>query len=284
MSPSLSFEIQELLDIIRVIILVHLRKGAAVEKSRLKHEIDRVCAGYACIETRDLDNALGQMASEGLISDSGQTVQLTEQGAKLGREWARLLLRKEPILEVVAGLVDGSVTALVVILSALFAGLATRAAAFAASLTLSAVAVTNFSSFLLGGITEDLADMITLQTLMNYSLSDIADTAERDKSLMLVKHLFTVLHKEISRSNLIAALTCSTTTFLAGILPILTYLTLPRPFNIALSLVMVATVVGVFLVRYRSERSQVHWKTTLLETIVIVAIAVIVSLLIGGTA
>ena len=273
-----------MLDIIRVIILVHLRKGAAVEKSRLKHEIDRVCAGYACIETRDLDNALGQMASEGLISDSGQTVQLTEQGAKLGREWARLLLRKEPILEVVAGLVDGSVTALVVILSALFAGLATRAAAFAASLTLSAVAVTNFSSFLLGGITEDLADMITLQTLMNYSLSDIADTAERDKSLMLVKHLFTVLHKEISRSNLIAALTCSTTTFLAGILPILTYLTLPRPFNIALSLVMVATVVGVFLVRYRSERSQVHWKTTLLETIVIVAIAVIVSLLIGGTA
>jgi VIT1/CCC1 family predicted Fe2+/Mn2+ transporter len=126
--------------------------------------------------------------------------------------------------------------------------------------------------------------MITLQTLMNYSLSDIPDMAERDKSLMLVKHLFTVLHKEISRSNLIAALTCSVTTFLAGIFPIVTYLTLPKPFNIALSLAIVATVVGVFLVRYRSERSQVHWKTTLLETIVIVAIAVIVSLLIGGNA
>jgi VIT1/CCC1 family predicted Fe2+/Mn2+ transporter len=255
-----------------------------MEKSKLKLEIDRACAGYACIEMRDLDNALGQMVSEGLISDGGQTVQLTEQGTKLGREWARLLLRKEPILEVVAGLVDGSITALVVTLSALFASLATRAAAFAASLTLSAVAVTNFSSFLLGGITEDLADLITLQTLMNYSLSDIADMAERDKSLMLVKHLFTVLHKEISRSNLIAALTCSTTTFLAGVLPILTYLILPRPFNIALSLVIVATVVGVFLVRYQSERSQVQWKTTLLETIVIVAIAVIVSLLIGGNA
>jgi len=280
--PGLSFEIQELLDIIRVIVLVNLRKGAPAEKSKLKLEIDRVCAGYACIETRDLDNALGQMVSEGLISDSGKTVQLTEQGAKLGREWARLLLRKEPILEIVAGLVDGSITALVVILSALFAGLATRAAAFAASLTLSAVAVTNFSSFLLGGITEDFADMITLQSLMNYSLNDITDMAERDKSLTLVKHLFTVLHKEISRSNLIAALTCSTTTFLAGILPILTYLLLPRPVNIVLSLLIVATVVGVFLVRYRSERSQVHWKTTLLETIVIVAIAVIVSLLIGG--
>lgn len=283
-SAGLSFEIQELLDIIRVIILVNLREGTPAEKSRLKREIDKVCAGYACVETRDLDRALGQMTSEGLINDDGQMVRLTEQGAKLGREWARLLLRKEPILEVVAGLVDGSVTALVVILSALFAGLAIPAAAFAASLTLSAVAVTNFSSFLLGGITEDLADMITLQSLMNYSLNDIPDKAERDKSLMLVKHLFTVLHKEISRSNLLAALICSTTTFLAGILPILTYLTLPKPINVALSLVIVATIVGVFLVRYRSERSKVHWKTTLLETIVIVAIAVVVSLLIGGKA
>lgn len=44
MSCGLSFEIQELLDIIRVVVLVNLRKGVAVEKSRLKLEIDRVCA------------------------------------------------------------------------------------------------------------------------------------------------------------------------------------------------------------------------------------------------
>ncbi len=283
MSPGLSIGIEELLDIIRVIVLVNLRNGASVEKSRLKHEIDGVCAGYACVETRDMDNAFRRMVSEGLLRDEGQAVQLTEKGVDLGVEWARVLLRKEPILEVVAGLVDGSVTALVVVLSALFAGLATRAAAFAASLTLSAVAVTNFSSFLLGGITEDFADMVTLQTLINYSLSDIADAGERDKSLRLIKHLFMVLHKEINRSNLVAALTCSVTTFLAGIVPIVAYLTLPRPVNIGVSLAVVAAVVGVFLVRYRSERSQVHWKTTLLETVVIVAIAVIVSLLVGGS-
>jgi len=282
-SPGLSIGIEELLDIIRVIVLVNLRNGASVEKSRLKHEIDGVCAGYACVETRDMDNAFRRMVSEGLLRDEGQAVQLTEKGVDLGVEWARVLLRKEPILEVVAGLVDGSVTALVVVLSALFAGLATRAAAFAASLTLSAVAVTNFSSFLLGGITEDFADMVTLQTLINYSLSDIADAGERDKSLRLIKHLFMVLHKEINRSNLVAALTCSVTTFLAGIVPIVAYLTLPRPVNIGVSLAVVAAVVGVFLVRYRSERSQVHWKTTLLETVVIVAIAVIVSLLVGGS-
>lgn len=284
MQASLSFEIQELPDIIRVIVLVNLRKGTEVQKSWLKHQIDRVCTGYACVEMRDLDKALGQMTSEGLIYDEDGMVRLTEQGARLGKEWASLLLKKEPILEVVAGLVDGSVTGLVVILSALFAGLAVRAAAFAAFLTLSAVAITNFSSFLLGGITEDLADMITLQTLMNYSLSDIPDKSEREKSLKLVKDLFAVLHKEISRSNLFAAIICGTTTFFAGLLPILTYFMLPKPFDIVLSLSMVGTVVGVFLVRYRSQRSKVHWKVTLLETVVIVAIAVIVSLLVGGSA
>jgi VIT1/CCC1 family predicted Fe2+/Mn2+ transporter len=119
---------------------------------------------------------------------------------------------------------------------------------------------------------------------MNYSLSDIPDGAEREKSLMLVKRLFMVLHKEISRSNLFAAIICGTTTFLAGIVPILTYFILPAPFHIVVSLAIVGTVVGVFLVRYRSRWSKVHWKVTLLETAVIVAIAVIASLLIGGIA
>lgn len=280
----MSFEIQELPDIIRVIVLINVSKGAKLQKSLLKHKIDRVCASYVCVETEDLDRTLGEMASEGLILDEDGMVQLTEQGAKLGKEWQSLLLKKEPIIEVVAGLVDGSITGLVVILSAFIAALTAKAAVFAAFLTLSSVAITNFSSFLLGGITEDLADMITLQTLMNYSLSDIPDKQEREKSLMLVKHLFTVLHKDINRSNLFAAIICGTTSFIAGVMPILVYFVLPKPLNIILSLAIVATVAGVFLVRYRSRRSKVHWKITLLETAVIVTIAVIASLLIGGIA
>lgn len=280
----MAFEIQDLPDIIRVIVLLDLSKRATLEKPILKHEIDKVCAGFACVEMSDIDKALNDMASEGLVRYSGNTVQLTEQGLKLGKEWQSLLLKKEPILEIVAGLVDGSITGLVVILSAFIAGLTFRAAAFAAFLTLGAVAITNFSSFLLGGITEDLADMLTLQNLMNYSLSDIVDHQERDKSLMLVKHLFTVLHKEISRANIIAAITCGTTTFMAGIIPIAAYLMLPRPYDIILSLTIVATIVGVFLVRYRSKRTKVHWKVTLLETVVIVVLASVVSLLIGGIA
>jgi hypothetical protein len=81
-------------------------------------------------------------------------------------------------MEIVAGLVDWAVTSLVVILSAIIATLTgattllgePKTLIFAALLTLSAVAITNFSSFLLGGITADLADIMTLQNLMNYSL------------------------------------------------------------------------------------------------------------------
>ena len=236
----------------------------------------------------ELDKALKEMASEKLIIEANGTVQLTEQGRKLGKEWESLLLKKEPILEVVAGLVDGSITGLVVILSAFIAAftsaLTPAQTVFAAFLTLSAVAITNFSSFLLGGITEDLADIMTLQTLMNYSLSDIPDKKERAKSLLIVKKLFTLLGKEIHRSNVYAAVICGTTTFLAGSIPIVTYILLPSPLNLILSLTVVAIIAGIFLVRYRSKKTRVHWKVTLTETIVIVVIATVVSLILGGIA
>jgi DNA-binding PadR family transcriptional regulator len=277
-----SFEIQELPDIIRVIVLLNLSKGTRMPKSSLKRRIDRVCVGFVCIEMGDLEKALKEMAAEGLIIDTDDTVQLTEQGLKLSKEWESLLLKKEPILEIVAGLVDGSITGLVVILSAFIAALTAKAVIFAAFLTLTAVAITNFSSFLLGGITEDLADIMTLQNLMNYSLSDIPDKNERDKSLLLVKKLFTLLDKEIHRSNLYAAIICGTTTFLAGSIPIITYISLSSPLNMVLSLTMVAVIAGVFLVRYRSKKTRVHWKITLYETIAIVAIATIASLIIGA--
>jgi hypothetical protein len=232
----------------------------------------------------DLDKTLQEMSSEELITQYDDTVQLTKQGVKLSKEWESLLLKKEPILEVVAGLVDGSITGIVVIISAFIAALTVKAAIFAAFLTLSAVAITNFSSFLLGGITEDLADILTLQNLMSYSLSDIPDKKERDKSLLLINKLFNLLDKEIHRSNLYAAIICGTTTFLAGSIPIITYIVLAPPFNFILSLTIVAVIVGVFLVRYRSKKTRVNWKITLYETIAIVIIATVASLIIGGIA
>lgn len=284
MTYCVAFEIQELPDVVRIIVLLSLNKGNKMQKSSLKRRIDKVCTSYVCVEMNDLEKTLKEMNAERLIIDANGEVQLTKQGLRLGKEWESLLLKKEPILEVVAGLVDGSITGLVVILSAFIAGLTAKTAMFAAFLTLTAVAITNFSSFLLGGITEDLADIMTLQTLMNYSLSDIPDKKERDKSLLLVKKLFTLLHREINRSNIFAAIICGTTTFLAGSIPIITYLALSSPLNIILSLTIVGTIVGVFLVRYRSKKTRVNWKITMFETVAIVTIAVIASLLLGGVA
>ncbi len=286
----MSFEIQELPDVIRVIVLLNLSKGAKIKKSALKNRVDGICVSYACIEMNELDKALKEMSAEGLIIEKEDMVQLTPQGQRLGKEWESLLLKKEPIMEVVAGLVDGSITSLVVILSAFIATLTANTAffgnpktvVFAAFLTLSAVAITNFSSFLLGGITEDLADIMTLQNLMNYSLSDIPDKKERDKSLLLVQKLFTLLGKQIHRSNLYAAIICGTTTFLAGIFPIAAYLVLPPYYNIVVSLILVIAIAGVFLVRYRSKKTRVNWKVTLSETIAIVIIATVASLLLGA--
>ena len=252
----------------------------------LKKRIDKVCASYSCLEMSELDKALKEMASEGLIVEHNGTVQLTAQGLKLGKEWESLLLKKEPILEVVAGLVDGSITGIVVILSALVASFTAQLqlSIFAAFLTLSAVSITNFSSFLLGGITEDLADILTLQNLMNYSLSDNPNKKERDKSLIMIKKLFTLLNKEIHRSNVVAAVICGTTTFIAGCIPIATYILLPSPLDIILSLSLVAIIVGIFLVRYRSKKTRVNWKISLYETIAIVGLATIASLVLGGIA
>lgn len=280
----MSFEIQELPDVIRVIVLLTLSKGDRVPKNSLKRRLDRVCASHVCIEMSDLEKTLKEMTIEGLILEDEAAVQLTERGSKLSREWESLLLKKDPILEVVAGLVDGSITGIVVILSAFVAALSTQVAIFAALLTLSAVTITNFSSFLLGGITEDLADIMTLQNLMNYSVSDIPDKKERDKSLLLINKLFILLSKQIHRSNIYAAIICGITTFLAGIMPIVTYLVLPSPINVVLSLSIVSTVVGLFLVRYRSKKTRVNWKVTFSETIIIVIIASVASLILGGIA
>jgi hypothetical protein len=281
-----SFAIEDLPDVIRIIVLLNLSKGHRMKKSTLKRRIDRVCVSIACVDMNELEKALKQMVAEELIIETDDAVQLTKQGVQMGKEWESLLLKKEPILEVVAGLVDGSITSIVVVLSAFIATLDTRTILFAALLTLSAVAITNFSSFLLGGITEDLADILTLQNLMNFSLDDIPDKAERAKSLMLVKSLFTILDREIHRSNLYAAIICGTTTFIAGIIPIAAFvLLLPEsPLNMVVSFAIVGAVVGVFLVRYRSKKTRVNWKVTLTETVVIVIIATVASLLLGGFA
>jgi len=81
-----SFEIQELLDVIRIIVLLNLSKGVKIKKSTLKNLVDRVCVSYACIDMSELDRALKEMSAEGLLVENDDMVQLTPQGQKLGKE------------------------------------------------------------------------------------------------------------------------------------------------------------------------------------------------------
>jgi hypothetical protein len=279
---GMSLRIEELRDVIKIAALLNIGIKENVETNLLEERLNKICGDSICFAPSELDAALNEMVSEGLISSRNGMIKLTGRGKRLSLDWRNLLLKKEPVIEVVAGLTDGSVAGLVVILSAFLTGLASSIALFAAFLTLSAVAITNFSSFFLGGITQDISDLITLENLMNHSLKDIADLKERDKSIRMVKELFAVLHSEISRSNLFAAVLCGTTTFLAGTIPIAAYLLLPQPSNIVVSLGIVGAVVGVFLVGYRSKRARVHWKVTLFETVAIIIVASIASLLLGA--
>ena len=97
-----------------------------------------------------------------------------------------------------------------------------------------------------------------------------------------MQKLINLLGKQIHRSNLYGAIISGSTTFVAGIIPIATYLALQPIYNIAVSLGEVVVISGVFLARYRSKKTRVNWKVTLAETIAIVIIATVVSLLLGS--
>ena len=47
---------------------------------------------------------------------------------------------------------------------------------------------------------------------------------------------------------------------------------------------LVGAVVGIFLVRYRSRKTRMNWKITLIETMTIIIVATIASLFLGGIA
>ena len=128
---------------------------------------------------------------------------------------------------------------------------------------------------------EDTVDTAKPQELQ---FKRYPDKKERDKSLILINKLFILLNKEIHRSNLYAAIICGGTTFFAGIVPIATYILLPSPYDSVFSLSTVAAVVDLFRVRYRSKKTRFNWKITFIETIVIIIVATVASLILGGIA
>lgn len=271
-----------MVDVLRVFILIELDENPLSKRS-LKRKIDSLCKGRFSIEAKDLDETLKSMVDEGLIIDRDGYVQLTEKGIQISDEWRNLLLKDEPILEIVAGIADGSVTGLVVILSSIIAGLATNITLIAAILSLATVAITNFSSFLLGGMTEDVADVVTLQNLITYSLSDIPDAREKEKSLFLARKMLNLLREKRGRMSVLSASACGITTFISGIMPIAAYLMLSPPLNIIVSILIVSVITALFLVHYRSSKTKIPWKITLFQTVVIMTVAIIASLILSAS-
>lgn len=277
----MSFEVQDLYDVIKIITLLILGKNSRIGVSELSKRIEELCEKRICVELNDINRALSELQNEGLITKKGEYIELTSVGLKISDDWRSLLLKSEPVLEIVAGLTDGSVTSLMVIISSFLAKLSSKLTIFTALLTLASVAITNFSSFFLGGVTEDISEIIAIKRLMDYSLSDNPDKGQRLKSIELLKQIFSLLNMEVQKINIISAVLCAVTTLFAGFLPITLYLTFPAPYNFIASITLVGVIVILLLARYRSKMTKVPLKITLLETLVIILAATLASILLG---
>ncbi|MCX8188479.1 MAG: hypothetical protein N3F64_02095 [Nitrososphaeria archaeon] len=277
----MSFEVQDLYDVIKIVTLLVLGKNSRIKVYELKSKIEELCGKRMCVESSDINRALMELQNEGLIIVKGEYIELTSVGLKVSEDWKSLLLKSEPVLEIVAGLTDGSVTSLMVILSSFFAKLSSKLTIFTALLTLASVAITNFSSFFLGGVTEDISEIIAIKRLMDYSLNDNPDKVQRLKSIELLKHVFSLLNREVRKINIISAITCSVTTLFAGFMPIVLYLIFPTPYSLIASITFIGVIVILLLVRYRSKMTKVPLKITLIETLIIILAATLASILLG---
>ncbi len=224
------------------------------------------------------------MPLEEVLGDLGAFLHAHQHLAKVAQKWQDVFWKSTPVLEIIAGLTDGSITGLVIILSALLGRINLDIALFSSLLTLTAVMITNFSSFFLGGTTEDYSDLATFQELMQYSLGDAPDKAQRDKSLNLLNNLASIFRTEIRKNNLVSTIACGVTTFGAGIIPVMLFYYVIEPWDVILSIGFVLAILFAFLVYYRARRGKSRLKITLLENVIIIGIAVVASLILCQTA
>ncbi len=275
---------QDINDLIKVIILINFDKSGESMREQLHRRLNKFLGREPLhrVSHNDFNESLNEMVQEGLAKVEGDRIALSDRGKLLSREFKSLLFKQEPILEITAGISEGSIAGLIVVVSAYVASLGRAAILYAAVLTITAVALTGITSLILGGKTEDLADLITLRRLMEYDLKRIGDVEERERTLLLMRNLFDVLRSEINRSNILASVIYIFTCVLSGLLPVVLDIVLPQPFGVIASLSFVLLVVGIFLVRYRSRKTQTHWKFLIVETFGLIIASVIVSLILGS--
>lgn len=280
----MGFYPQDINDLIKVMVLINFDKSGESFREQLHRKLNKFLGREPLqrVSHIDFNETLDEMVLEGLANVDGDRIRLSERGRSLSREFKSLLFKQEPILEITAGITEGSIAGLIVIVSAYAAGMGRAAVLYAAVLTITAVALTGISSLLLGGKTEDLADLITLRRLMEHDLKQIDDREERERSLLLIKNLFDVLRSEITKSNIFSAMFYVLTCVISGLIPISLDILLPQPFGLISSLTLVSALIGIFLLRYRSKKTQTHWKFLVVETFGLILASVIISLLLGS--
>ncbi len=74
----MSFEIQDLPDLIRIMTLIRFGNRQSLDKQETNNWVIRFCTPTACIEDIDFDTTMTEMTSEGLIIQDSKRITLTE--------------------------------------------------------------------------------------------------------------------------------------------------------------------------------------------------------------
>ena len=109
----MSFKVQELLDIIKLVTLLELQGKKNASKTQFKDRLSHICVRDMCIDISELNKALSEMVAKKLIILNDGTVSLTSSGELLAGKWENSFVSEELMLEVISGLTDSCITSLI---------------------------------------------------------------------------------------------------------------------------------------------------------------------------
>ena len=124
---------EELPDVIKIVTLLELQnKKREPLRTSLVSKLDKICGRDICITPTEFDDAMVEMAAEGLVVVTPEgIVELTRQRTPPKRGVGEPLRRRRTVFQTITGLTDGSITGLVVILSSYLTNLDTSHTIFA---------------------------------------------------------------------------------------------------------------------------------------------------------
>lgn len=276
----MSFEIRELADLIELTILLSIYKKGLYSKEALETKVEKYLQKSFDITASDLGEALHDMKARGLIEKVDEKYRLTDLGLRIGEEWKDLLTERRPTFEITVGMLEGIAGSLLLILTTFLLGMARTLSFITIFLGIISLSITNVSSTIVGGKTEDIEDALSLKNLIQYSVNNVPDKKERKRSQQYISSLFNVLRSEISQHTTFKALIAGGATLMAGLAPLVPFMLLPNSMGLIFAFIIIGFLISI-LVYFRSTVMKIHWTTILRETILVIALVIIVSLVVS---